>query len=248
MSNPIKLRATVTDVLEHGTGVFIVKMKILGRMPKFRAGQFLHLTIDNFNPSGGFWPESRAFSIAAYDDGLFVTIAYSVKGRYTTRMASCLKPGKEVWLKLPYGDFVVGSKSGQDHDVVLVAGGTGISPFALYMQSLDGKDIGSQQVRLYYGARNPKHLLFLDLLERCVEKKLLRVELRLEEGIDSVSLSRAFVVKKGLLDIDSIVDDCADLKEPEFYLSGPPAMINNFKARLFNRGIKRENVRIDEWE
>jgi len=32
-------------------------------------------------------------------------ITYSVKGVFTKRMASELFMGKEVWLKLPYGDL-----------------------------------------------------------------------------------------------------------------------------------------------
>ena len=35
-----------------------------GRAPRFRPGQFLHLALDAYDPSG-FWPDSRVFSIAS---------------------------------------------------------------------------------------------------------------------------------------------------------------------------------------
>src|ERR1035438_8343115 len=95
-------------------------------------GQFLHLTVDDYDPSG-FWPESRVFSIASSPrERKRLRICYSVKGRYTTKMEQVLKVGGEVWVKLPYGDFVIDGSN----DAVLLAGGTGISAFTAFLQSL----------------------------------------------------------------------------------------------------------------
>ena len=59
-----------------------------------------------------------------------------------------LQPGCKVWMKAPYGDFIV--RTSPEHDVVFIAGGTGITPFVAFMedsmvQGLEGR------VWLHYG-------------------------------------------------------------------------------------------------
>ena len=115
-------------------------------MPQFKPGQFLHLALDPYEP-GGFWPESRVFSIASSPterDRLAIT--YAVKGAYTTRMERELAPGSSVWVKLPYGEFVVDPA----RDAVLFAGGTGITAFTAFLSRSRPERAA---VLLFYGAR-----------------------------------------------------------------------------------------------
>ena len=115
-----KLRCVVEQVVAHGERVYTVALRPERQVPRFRAGQFLHLALDCYD-SGGFWPDSRVFSIAsspAQRD--LVRITYSVHGRFTARMESDLAEGREVWIKMPYGDFVIEGP----RDIVLFAGGT----------------------------------------------------------------------------------------------------------------------------
>jgi NAD(P)H-flavin reductase len=162
MANPSKIQAEIVSVRPYGKDVFEVRMKPQGRVPRFKAGQFLHLTIDNYDPSGGFWPESRVFSIASRYGADEIVIVYSVKGVYTKRMKEFLAPGKSIWLKLPYGDFVLSPETIQN-DVVLVAGGSGVSPFVPFLENLaDGAEF-PQKVQLFYGVREPEMSMFTSL-------------------------------------------------------------------------------------
>ena len=55
----------VVDALEdHGERVYTVLLRPGVPVPRFNPGQFLHLALDPYEP-GGFWPESRVFSIAS---------------------------------------------------------------------------------------------------------------------------------------------------------------------------------------
>ena len=117
MSNPVKLKAQVLSVKSFGPDTYSVKFKPEVSPPRFKAGQFLHLTIDEYDPAGGFWPESRVFSIASAPGMSELEIVYSVKGRYTRRMADHLSSGREVWLKLPYGNFIIDSSIAPRQDV-----------------------------------------------------------------------------------------------------------------------------------
>jgi NAD(P)H-flavin reductase len=248
MGNPIKLKANVESIAKHGEGTYEVRFLPEGRVPRFKAGQFLHLTVDEYDPEGGFWPESRVFSIASRSGAELITIVYSVKGRYTRLMEERLSPGREVWLKLPFGDFTVESRVKEGSDAVLVAGGTGISPFVPYLEGLAEGDGEGRRVRLYYGLRSPDQLLFGQTLSRCWKSKDLDLRLWLESGSAELGGFPGLATRRGRLDADLLFEESSDLASPDFFLSGPPAMIRNFKAALLAKGLGPDKIQIDEWE
>ena len=134
-------------------------------MPRFKPGQFLHLALDAYEP-GGFWPDSRVFSIASSPrerDRLAIT--YAVKGAFTSQDGSASSSeGREVWVKLPYGEFVVDAS----RDAVLFAGGTGVTAFTAFLQSLEAET--APRVLLFYGARTPELFIYGPLAEACARE------------------------------------------------------------------------------
>jgi NAD(P)H-flavin reductase len=170
MANPIKIPAHVSEILPRGPGVYVVSFACERAVPRFRAGQFLHLSVDDFDPTTGFWPESRVFSIASRSGSDGVCIVYSVKGAYTKKMEQYLAPGKRVWLKLPYGSFVIDAAIGSGEDAVLIAGGTGISPFVPFLEERNASGWREDpHVHLAYGVRSPRHIVFPEMLARAQE-------------------------------------------------------------------------------
>jgi ferredoxin-NADP reductase len=244
-----KLRCTVTEVRESGAGNYFVELRPQTRVPRFRAGQFLHLTLDEYDPAGGFWPESRVFSIASKPGAETLTIVYSVKGRYTKRMEGSLVPGLEVWVKLPFGDFVIDSRAGACEDVVLIAGGTGVSPFIPFLEDLVPGESATRRIRLYYGLRRPEYLLFGGLLARASGCGAIDLRIWIEDGmLSGDALPPLASVRAGRLDPSLALEESRDLAEPIFFISGPPAMIARFKSALLGTGIEGRRIQIDEWE
>jgi NAD(P)H-flavin reductase len=248
MGNPVKLRSLITALQGHSDGTYTVTMRPEGRIPKFKPGQFLHLAIDDFDPNGGFWPESRVFSIASRSGQQEITIAYSVKGSYTARMASYLAPGKKVWIKLPFGNFVIDSRFEDGCAIVLIAGGTGISPFIPFLEGMNQGKISGQQVRLYYGARKPEYILFQDVLGRCVADGSLDFRIWIEAAESEMQSIAGVLAKSGKLHIDEIIKESSDLCSPTYFLSGPPMMVLIFRSALVENGTDTKKVQIDEWE
>jgi NAD(P)H-flavin reductase len=102
-----KLQCRVTEILDHGERVYTVLLQPENPAPRFLPGQFLHLALDQYIP-GDFWPDSRPFPIASPPaDRQRLRITYAVKGQFTRRMEVELYPGCEVWVKMPYGEFMV---------------------------------------------------------------------------------------------------------------------------------------------
>lgn len=248
MANPKKILAFVKAITKHGEGVYEVQFRTEGQVPHYKAGQFLHLTVDEYDPTGGFWPESRVFSIASRSGDELVTIVYSVKGLYTRHIEERLAVGQEVWIKLPYGDFIIESRVKDGSDVILVAGGTGISPFVPYLEGLTESSGAERCVRLYYGLKSSDQFLFGDMLDRCWKDKSFDLQIWLESESRELKGFPDIETKHGRLDADRILEESKDLLTPDFFLSGPPTMIISFKASLLAKGLNAEKIHIDEWE
>ncbi|MDO9340155.1 MAG: hypothetical protein Q7T72_06460, partial [Bacteroidales bacterium] len=62
-----KYPAQVLAIHNHIAGVYTLELKSLGKPFKYAPGQFLHLAIDEYDPSGQ-WPESRCFSMQSNPD------------------------------------------------------------------------------------------------------------------------------------------------------------------------------------
>ena len=167
MATPIKFRAQVEKVARYGADVATFDFHCLDRRPRYKPGQFLHLAVDPYDPSA-HWPESRVFTIAsgsANAETIRLTIA--AKGRFTRRLLEELVPGRQVWMKAPYGEFIV--HTDPERETVLIAGGTGVTPFVAFME--DGLAQGIEgEVWLHYAARSTALLVYKTLAERCAAR------------------------------------------------------------------------------
>ena len=238
-----KIHCRVEKILHHGNSVYTLFLRPEKLLPRFRPGQFLHLALDEYDPSG-FWPESRVFSIASSPtERDKLTISYSVRGRFTACMETEIAEGRQVWIKLPYGDFVVENK----RDVVLLAGGTGITAFTAFIGGLT--PAFDHSVYLAYGARNVNLHTYRDLLERQAEKvPSLHLFYFSENGCLPASNSQEDSLTIGCLSVSAFWPRLKDPFAAVYYISGPPAMLKGISQDLISRGVKSESVRIDAWE
>jgi len=248
MSTPRKIACTVAEIVNHGQQVYSVDLRPSMQVPHFKPGQFLHLTVDEYDPSG-FWPESRVFSIASSPtERNRVRICYAVKGRYTRKMEEYLQPGKTVWVKLPYGDFVIDASE----PVFLIAGGTGISAFSAFLASLSARQ--QHKVTLVYGARTSDLLLDRPFLnaqtETCPNFRIVYFSEGPfdQETPESMRPMAPIWHRGGKIDIGAILALFPDAMPACFYLSGPPTMLNHLTERLKSLGVPDERIRRDAWD
>jgi len=220
----------VLDVTDHGERVHTVELEPAVEVPQFKPGQFLHLALDPYD-GVGFWPESRTFSIASSPrERSRLTITYAVKGPFTSRMERELTAGVTVWVKLPYGDFVIDA----NRDAVMFAGGTGITAFTAFLESLMPEH--AHAVLLFYGARTSDLFVYARLAQaraRVVATMTCRL---VNEEI------------QGRLNVEAVWPVIAPLNDPLFYLSGPPSMLDALTRQLRGRGLPMEVIRTDAWE
>jgi 3-ketosteroid 9alpha-monooxygenase subunit B len=234
-----KLDCVVERVVAHGERVYTVSLRPERPVPRFRAGQFLHLALDPYDP-GGFWPESRVFSIASPPaERDRVRITYAVHGGFTARMEHDLVEGRQVWIKMPYGDFVIDNET----DVMLFAGGTGVTAFTAFLENLS--DTARQTVTLAYGARTTRLLIYRDVVERCVRRSpSFNASYFVEQNEPGHALE-AFV---GRVSVEAVWPRLRSPFDTSYYISGPPSMLKSIGDDLRARNISPEAIHIDAWE
>ncbi len=234
---PQKVQCTITQVIDHGERVYSVFLKPELLAPRFRPGQFLHFALDPYRP-GDFWPESRVFSIASSpEDRSLLRITYAVKGQFTTRMESEIEVGRQVWVKLPYGEFMISP----ERDACLLAGGTGMTAFTAFLAGLG--EHYSSEVYLFYGARCPELLIFRSLVEEARQHcSSLHALYLVEQGSDGTDYI------PGRIDLERVWKSLPNPLTTVFYLAGPPEMLRSLMSGLDVRGIQRNQILIDAWE
>ena len=238
MATPVKVKALVSNVTKFSKDVVMYDFKPQGRVPLFKSGQFLHLSVEEYDGIGE-WPESRVFSIASSPKNKDekIKIIVSAKGKYTSKIVSVLKQNDIVWLKLPYGEFQI---KDNDKPIVLVAGGTGISPFIPFMEQRLLQP-ASNKVVLYYGIKNEDLIICNELLDKCSSaENNFSTHLYLENEPKNFREAST-----GILDKEKIFQD--NKFHADYYLSGPIEMINNFKDYFIAMGVSENNIFIDNW-
>ena len=245
MAQPVRFEATVEQLIRHTPDVVTLHLHANRRLPRFTPGQFVHLTVDEFDPAS-FWPESRVFSVAnSVADRRSVKLTISLQGEYTRRIIEDLQVGDSVWGKGPYGEFVLNSSHGYRR-AVLIAGGTGITPFGAFMDAAltDGR-LPVEAAILYYGAQTEGLLLYRELCDQCA-RKVPRFKVRYFSESQPEVVSED--VHHGRLDIASIYAEQPDISQTAFFLSGPKSMIEAFQAYLRSEGLGPEQILVDAWE
>ena len=223
-----KYKSKLKSIQNPFTGIYTLEFESLDRPFKYHPGQFLHIAIDEDYDGSSQWPDSRCFSMQSNPAEETIRITYAVKGAFTKQMEETLKPGSEVWLKLPYGDLFTQPHS--KTNTVFIAGGTGITPFlSLFTHESFVEYINP---KIYLGFRSKEFNIYQNELDRsCNSSKFVK---------------SYFQDMEGVIDIEHIFDENGT--GSNYFISGPPSMIKAFKQTLISKGVPVSNVLTDDWE
>ncbi len=224
-----KYLSEVVSVEKHKDDLYSITIKSLSGKFKYSPGQFLHFSLDEYDPSLG-WPDSRCFSIQSSPQDELIRITFSVKGNYTNRMANELEVGKIVNLKLPYGDLFV--QDNIKENTVFISGGTGITPFLSLFTDYAFADY--KNPTLYAGFRNSSLNIYHKELARARQINL------------NFNTYFVFQNEHGILNKQKVLDESN--KNNSFFISGPQDMINSFKDYFMKNGVNQSQIITDDWE
>jgi Na+-transporting NADH:ubiquinone oxidoreductase subunit F len=198
-------------------------------------------------------PITRAYSMASYpgEKGIImlnVRIALPPGPGIPTGVASSfifnLKPGDEVNISGPYGEFFINES---EAEMVYIGRGAGMAPLRSHiLELLKGRN-SQRRISYWYNARNLGECFYLDHFAQLAKEH--------ENFTFNLALSRPApddnwtgltgYVHQVLL--DSYLIDHQAPEDIEYYMCGPPVMSQSVEDMLDNLGVERENINFDDF-
>ena len=221
-------RRLVSVAGNRASGAYRIFTAVDREGPQPRAGQFYMLAADEHWGSRDGRPFlPRAFSVAdstSEDDGVHLEFLVEGVGPGTKRLAS-LGADEGLWLTGPLGRpfSLPGELASHAAGAILVGGGIGIAPLAIWRRRLAGAGFPT---RVLLGFRDRAHAGGLDLFD-CSE-----IRLASEDGHTG---HRGYVTE--LLSVLLEGDDAASAA---VYACGPPAMLEAVRTMCAHRGVAAE--------
>ena len=155
-----------------------------------------------------------------------------------------LKPGDEVFISGPYGEFFARDT---DAEMIFVGGGAGMAPMRSHIFDQLKRLESSRKISFWYGARSRREAFYVDEFERlAAEHANFTWHLVLSEPLpdDNWDGPTGFVhqyLYDHYLIQHPAPEDC------EYYLCGPPMMNKSTIDMLYNLGVDYENILFDDF-
>jgi len=204
-----------------------------GEAPPYKPGNFFRLWLAGEGGKKMF----RPYSAASHPSEGVLRFCIKKNGVFTDMLWK-LKQGDEVEVDGPFGTFLLGTG---ENERVFLAGGVGISAMrAMLIDTL----LDGRRCSLFHSAGE------LSKIPYAGEMKLLAAQNPLFSYFPAVTrqeMPDGWDGMKGRLTADAIKARLGTLSGKAFYLCGPPEMVEGMAKALLDAGVKKENVKKEEW-
>lgn len=201
-------------------------------------------------------PVQRAYSMANYPEEkgiIMLNVRISSpppgapEGTPPGKMSSYifnLKPGDEVVISGPYGEFFARET---DKEMVFIGGGAGMAPMRSHIFDQFLRIKTDRRVTFWYGARNLREAFYIEDFDRIAEEN---------ENFDwYLALSEPLPEDnwKGLTGFihtvvyENYLKDHPAPEDVEYYICGPPMMNKACTRMLLDLGVEREDIMYDDF-
>jgi CDP-4-dehydro-6-deoxyglucose reductase len=200
---------------------------------EFTPGQFV-----SFTGSIAGKPITRAYSLASAPTGAhrFELCLNRVDQGHLSPHLFAMRPGDAIEMTAPLGTFVLR----QPRDSILIATGTGITPFRSYLQAY--LPMGSPKFTLLFGVRYESHLLYHAELEAMAQR---------HQQFDFwPTLTRPTEMWTGRTGRVQAHLEAAIAGRPDidFYLCGMKEMVDQVRGMLKEMGFDRKQIRYEKYD
>ncbi len=154
------------------------------------------------------------------------------------------KPGDKVTISGPYGEFFI---KPTDKEMVYIGGGAGMAPLRSHVFHLFHTLKTDRKVSYWYGGRSLAELFYTDDF-RDIEKDFpnFKYHIALSEPLpeDNWSGPTGFIHQ---VVYENYLKDHPEPEEIEYYLCGPPLMLQAVQKMLDELGVPEENIAFDDF-
>lgn len=232
------LKATISNIQKLSPSVKLVEIDLGGQSFVYQPGQWVQLELN----TGGS-NQNAAFSITSTPNG---RSAIEIAVKRVERIATSLfihdelKVGDDVTISRAQGDTVLPQDITQNQPMVFIAGGTGITPFVSMLRKIYSMDRHFSSTLLYSVTNSDECLFYEELSEMKQSYEnfqfLLTTTREAAHHADFYGRINSEMLKRTGLDHNA-----------QFYLCGPPKMVDDIAALLEDLGVAPHHIHYDKW-
>ena len=155
-----------------------------------------------------------------------------------------LKKGDKVTVSGPYGEFFIKET---DREMIYIGGGAGMAPMRSHLFHLFHTLKTGRKVSFWYGARSKREMFYDDQFKK-IEKDFpnFTYEVALSEPMEEDNWQGHTGFIHQVLH-DEYLGNHEDPTEVEYYMCGPPPMINACDNMLDSLGVEKEMIAYDSF-
>ncbi len=232
--HPDRVPLEVAEIVEETASAKTLRMKAAeGELPWFRAGQYVNL----FCEVGGVLT-SRPYSIASVPGAGHwdITVRRTSGGFVSDYLLDEVRVGDRFESTGPFGSLYHEPLM-DSGDLVFLAGGSGITPFASIIREAAARG-GGPGMHLIYGSRDPADIIFAAEFKRLeAELPALKVDHVISEATEG------WDGPCGLLDVEMISRLVGSVEGKTFYICGPARMYVLCEGALQALGVPGRRIR-----
>ena len=155
-----------------------------------------------------------------------------------------LKPGDKATISGPFGEFFIQET---EREMMYVGGGAGMAPLRSHIFHLFHTEHTNRKVSYWYGARSSKELFYEDHFRKIeAEYPNFKFHVAMSEPLpeDNWTGYMGFIHQVVL---DNYLSQHPAPEDIEFYLCGPPLMLQAVMKMLDDLGVEQEMIRFDDF-
>lgn len=201
-------------------------------------------------------PVIRAYSMANYpgEEGIImlnVRVATppprAPEGTPPGKMSSYIfsrKPGDPVTISGPYGEFFI---KDTDAEMVYIGGGAGMAPLRSHIFELFKRRQTKRKVSYWYGARSMREIFYQPEFDKlAAENPNFEFHIALSDPLPEDNWKGHVGFIHQVL-FDAYLKDHPAPEDCEYYICGPPMMLQAVRKMLEDLGVEPENVAFDDF-
>ncbi len=154
------------------------------------------------------------------------------------------KPGDKVVVSGPYGEFFIKHTK---KEMVFIGGGAGMAPMRSHIYHLFKTEKTDRKVTFFYGGRSKRELFYMDDFKEIQDEF---PNFKYHVGLSEPMEEDKWEGQTGFIHQvvhDVYLKDHPEPEEIEYYLCGPPLMLNAIRIMLEDLGVPAENIAYDEF-
>ena len=155
-----------------------------------------------------------------------------------------LKPGDEVVISGPYGEFFARDTK---NEMIFIGGGAGMAPMRSHIFDQFRRVDSDRKVSFWYGARSMREAFYVEDFDTIsAENENFNWHLALSEPLPEDNWTGLTGFIHQVL-YDNYLQDHPAPEDCEYYICGPPMMNDAVIQMLTNLGVEQENIMFDDF-